>query len=184
MNNTYKAKRTEYRGIVFDSKSEAVFARTLDIAGVAWQYHPPVHCGHEWDFLVGGNDSAPTALARHGTLVEYKPSPPTDSYITWLTETTRADPVESCLIWGNPWAGDVTNRAFGSLGCCYVFYPIFCSFAKYGWGDFSRPADNGDDEVPYSFRHNITDVLGIRCWMPDQALEYRFDLKNGGRFAR
>jgi hypothetical protein len=30
------AKKTEYKGIIFDSKFEAVFAKTLDLAGHQW----------------------------------------------------------------------------------------------------------------------------------------------------
>jgi hypothetical protein len=44
------AIKTEYKRIIFDSKSEAVFARTLDLGGHQWIYHPPEHCGHVWDF--------------------------------------------------------------------------------------------------------------------------------------
>ena len=96
------AIKTEYKRIIFDSKSEAVFARTLDLGGHQWSYHPPEHCGHVWDFLVFrvhmGNKS-------EQILVEYKPKMPTDTYVDELTNRMRHDPKESIVVWGNPWDG-------------------------------------------------------------------------------
>jgi hypothetical protein len=186
-----KPIKTEYKGIVFDSKSEAVFARTLDIAGVEWIYHPAEHCGHAWDFLVfpthfyktpmwfrcGGKYYTSKSLVRQleskPMLIEYKPSPPTDTYIENLTEKMRSDPVESIIVWGSPWKD-------GFNGCCYVSYPIFSSHSKYGWGDFSRSLDN-DEDVPFSYRHEIGDILRITNEMALQAKEYRFDLIDTAR---
>jgi len=81
------ATRTEYKGIVFDSKSEAVFARTLDLGGHQWVYHPPQHCVHIWDFLVFRSH-----MNNEPILVEYKPQMPTNTYVDNLTEKMRADP--------------------------------------------------------------------------------------------
>lgn len=162
-----KAIKTEYRGIVFDSKSEAVFARTLDIAGLHWIHHPSEHCGHPWDFLIVANGIE--------TLVEYKPAMPTMTYVRNLTEAMSADPVESILIWGSPWNGKARGD-FGRADCCYVAYPIFSSFAKYGWGDFEPMGDCGFDE-PYSNRHEIRHMLGITEPMAQEAMRYRFDLQ-------
>jgi hypothetical protein len=171
----YQPKRTEYRGIVFDSKSEAVFARTLDIAGIEWDYHEN-HCGHEWDFYL--KESGPL---KRFTLVEYKPSPPTGTYIKWLTEKMRDDPVESLIVWGNPWAGDLVRKWLGYTSCCYVTYPIFTDTAKHGWGDFEQDADNGED-IPFSYRHTTANIFGITSDMVEKAMRYRFDLRSQGRF--
>jgi len=191
-----KAIRTEYRGIVFDSKSEAVFARTLDLAGLKWKHHPGEHCGHPWDFFVwrwehtfeivhfdgsfdigdGCGSQAgyePQMMGYHkpiGTLIEYKPSPPTATYIENLTEAMRANPMESVIVWGSPWNGPF-------MGCSYVCYPIFTKHGRFGWGDFCQPADNGED-VPYSNRHEIGDMFGITEQMVQEAREYRFDLEH------
>lgn len=167
MSNGMKAIKTEYRGVIFDSKSEAVFARTLDIAGVHWIHHPGEHCGHPWDFLIVANSIE--------TLIEYKPAMPTMTYVRNLTEAMSANPVESILIWGNPWNGKARGD-FGRADCCYVAYPIFSSFAKYGWGDFEPIADCGVDE-PYSNRHEIRHMLGITEPMAQEAMRYRFDLQ-------
>ncbi len=43
-----KPIKTEYKGIVFDSKSEAVFARCLDLAEICFVYHPTDPCHGNW----------------------------------------------------------------------------------------------------------------------------------------
>lgn len=159
--------KTEYDGIVFDSKSEAVFARTLHVVGLSFEYHS-MHCGHEWDFLVTG---IPKAI-----LVEYKPKPPTDTYIKNLTEITRRDPAESAIVWGNPWDGMLSSAQRHYSECCYVIYPIFLSGSKYGWGDFIRQADNGEED-PCSNRHSIFNIFGICEDAIREAMRYRFDLR-------
>jgi hypothetical protein len=185
-------KRTEYKGIVFDSKAEAVFARTLDIGGHDWVYHPLPHCGHEWDFLVfpthtvaahgnlrvGGQHYRSKKTVSHPRskpmLVEYKPSMPTNTYVDNLTEQMRADPIESIVVWGNPWDG-ADCSIDGPSECCYRIYPIFSSHAKYGWGDFIRLGDNGGD-YPTSWRHPTWPILGITEYMAQEAKGFRFDL--------
>ena len=170
---------------MFDSKSEAVFARTLEIAGHRWEYHPPVHCGHVWDFLVWRNcyrvhttpDYVYSYLDIPPILIEYKPSMPTNTYVDNLTEKMRTDPRESIVVWGNPWDG-VDKKIDGPQECCYRVYPIFCSYGAYGWGDFIRLTDNGGD-WPTSYRHPTWEVLGITEDMAQEAKEFRFDLVAG-----
>ncbi|WP_139276573.1 hypothetical protein [Spirulina major] len=166
-----EAIKTEYKGIVFDSKSEAVFARTLDLSGAEWEYHPQKKCGHLWDFLV-----LPYINAGHSvlTLVEYKPQMPTNTYVDNLTNKMRRDPFESIVVWGNPWDG-IDGSIDGPQDCCYRIYPIFSSYGKYGWGDFIRMADNGGD-FPTSYRHPTYEVLGIKEWMVQEAMTFRYDL--------
>lgn len=38
----YEAIPTEYKGIMFKSKSEAIVARGFDLAGLLWKYEPEV----------------------------------------------------------------------------------------------------------------------------------------------
>lgn len=170
----YEARPTEYKGVRFRSKSEATFARTLDIAGTDWAYEPqPEEGGHSWDFLIW-----PGRLSSHcfPTMVEYKPSRPTDTYIDNLTSDVKRQPVESILVWGNPWSGP-PSFSVDSPQCCYVCYPIWSSYSKYGRGDFLRLADNGNDG-PYSYRHSTIEMLGVTEQMAQQAKSYRFDLKH------
>lgn len=162
-----KPIKTEYRGIIFDSKSEAVFARTLDLANLQWGYHyQPKYYGREWDFLVHGRRIPKT-------LIEYKPSMPTWTYINNLIDSMKEHPKESVLIWGNPWNGIVNTD--GPSDCCYYVYPIFSSFGKYGWGDFCTLADSGS-ECPVSYRHPIDEMFDITEDIVQEAWGYRFDL--------
>lgn len=178
------AIKTEYNKVVFDSKSEAVFAKTLDLAGHYWEYHPKQHCGHAWDFLVRrywGWHSFRAYIPGFLTnkipeiLIEYKPSMPTNTYLDNLVEKMRSDPKESIVVWGNPWTPVDTSIDNINEDCCYQVYPIFCSYGKYGWGDWCRLADNGGD-WPTSMRHDAWNVLGIRDEMVQKALKHRFDL--------
>lgn len=72
---------TEYVGITFRSKSEAIFARALDLMGFWWEYEPePFQTGDLWipDFLVVSQQ----ARRKIGLwLFEYKPSAPTNAYM-------------------------------------------------------------------------------------------------------
>ncbi|SCX76025.1 hypothetical protein [Desulfoluna spongiiphila] len=164
-----KSIPTEYREIVFDSKSEAVFARTLDLSGAEWKYHPPEHGNHRWDFLV-----ASSTRPDKPTLIEYKPAMPTNTYVDNLVMKMSVDPRESIVVWGNPWEG-IDKSIDGPQECCYRVYPIYCSHGKYGWGDFIRLGDNGGD-WPTSTRHQTWAVLGITEEMVQEAMRYRFDL--------
>jgi len=167
MTDIKKPIQTEYKGIVFSSKSEAVFARTLDIANAMWVYHPPIYCNHSWDFIV-----TPATRPKVPTLVAYKSQMPSNDYVDNLVSLMKATPYESVVVWGNPWDG-IDMSIDGSLDCCYRVYPIFSSYAKYGWGDFVRFADNGGD-WPTSFRHDTFGVLGIKEDMVQQAKTHKF----------
>lgn len=194
MNAIMKPTKTEYKRIIFDSKSEAVFARCLDMAGHGWVYHPAEHCGHEWDFLVfrrpyikpgrkkivsvgGVSYFNPLTFHEHvrkPLLIEYKPSMPTDTYVENLTEKMRVDPCESIIVWGNPWSGPPEFGDSIRL-CSYVCYPVFSTESHYGWGDFNRGGDCGQSEL-WSSQHHIIDILGISEQLVQEAKSFRFDL--------
>jgi hypothetical protein len=191
-----QAIRTEYNGTVYDSKSEAVFARTLHLLGHKFLYHPPSRCDHEWDFLVFREpwkhnrgsyvfehdmgyeeiENIDDFVSYKPILVEYKPSAPTDTYIENLTRMMANKPFESVIVWGSPWKGVIN---YGSPRLSYACYPIFCSHdSKYGWGDFIQLGDNGES-IPVSSRHMFGKVF--QCQDDEiiqQAKQYRFDLRN------
>lgn len=97
-----KATPTEYRGICFRSKSEAVFARCLDLAGWGfWEYEPDCGVGgHTWDFCISGPGTG-SRKDRYGNYhfstiyIEYKPSQPTETYCDNLTEAVRSQMCKS-----------------------------------------------------------------------------------------
>lgn len=102
---------TEYKGTRFRSKSEAVFARFLDLVEASWVYEPSEHFGHVWDFIVfpepvlyrhhsmrlqgeffiSSDDvgATPQPIENKPFLVEYKPSMPTNTYIDNLRKSMR-----------------------------------------------------------------------------------------------
>ena len=182
-----KPVRTEYCGTVFRSKSEAVFARCLDLSPRVWEWcYEPDSRGHEWDFAVWDG-------ARN-ILVELKPLEPTETYVENLIESERKyfirDECDRCgrydreefgreavLVWGSPWNGPPDIEL--SPPCSYVLYPLFTSYGRYGYGDFYPDADHGDGHL-WSWRHPIGDILGITEELAQEARQFRFDLAKGG----
>jgi len=181
--------KTEYKGIVFDSKSEAVFARALDLAGNEWFYHPGSHCGHDWDFLVFSRQmeyarewSSCCGKTFHSessfcngpvvkpSLVELKPSMPTRTYVDNLTQKMRDCPYESLVVYGSPWSG-ITNYK----NLIYSVYPIFSTYYKYGWGDYEPCASNGFPD-PYAIEYCAFLMYGLSNDVVLEASKYRFDL--------
>lgn len=168
-----QARRTEYRGVVFDSKSEAVFARCLDMVHVRWEYHPEVESDHQWDFMVydipAGRDGKPVSA-----IIEYKPAEPTDTYIEELIQSLAVNPVESLLVYGNPWTGPLGDGDWDR--CSYITFPIFSSYYwKYGWGDWNYFADATGGRVG-STVHTTEKLFGITEPIVQEARRYRFDL--------
>lgn len=192
-----EAIRTEYKGIVFRSKSEAVFARCLDLSEKTrtWEYETDDGGGlHSWDFRIYVQSESDCiceycgcrhkSLSVRPVLVEYKPSEPTQSYVTHLTEKVRpfvekvtkdhGGPfMDSYIVYGNPWHGPQNPEL---CDCSYIIYPIFSNWAKWGWGNFNQAGDNGEAFL-FSYRHDITDILGIDESITQEARRYRFDLK-------
>lgn len=84
MTTTKSARPTEYKGVVYRSKSEAMYAASIHSRGHKWIYEPrfldldgwrpdfaiPVHNGNEFGFEV----------------IEYKPYRPTETYLTELAK--------------------------------------------------------------------------------------------------
>lgn len=187
---------TQYRNTVFRSKSEAVFARALDLSPLKlrWWYEPDHHASHNWDFEVlrpqydhccecGAYPlrcekcSAPYASTARWVLLEFKPAEPTTQYVDNLTEKARPvvesakTRMDSYVVWGSPWNGPV-----GISPCSWIMYPIFASNGSFGWGDFIQRADNAEQYL-YSSRHLIGDILGITEEIAQEARRFRFDLK-------
>jgi hypothetical protein len=179
---------TEYKGTVFRSKAEAVFARSLHMANCGWMYEPKIHRPHDWDFEViqpfdyfceccGG-----VITGNRIILVEYKPSEPTRCYVDQLIEKVRQSVdaatrkagrrfIDSYIVYGNPWNGPQPGN-----DCSYVCYPIFSNHSEHGWGDFIQSADNNRPYL-FSSEHYIKDVLGISEQIVRKAMQFRFDLK-------
>lgn len=79
--NPIQAVNTEYKGVIFKSKSEAIIARAMDLLDLCWTYEPEVlRCkdGYVPDFIVKGT--------MVNAVVEYKPAPVTQTYRDSLFE--------------------------------------------------------------------------------------------------
>lgn len=91
-----KARKTEYRGVVFKSKAEARLALFLEQQGDLWWYEPSslqTDDGYVPDFLVlcvNKTDHEPDEEISQSNfyvdarVVEYKPAKPTKAYISEL----------------------------------------------------------------------------------------------------
>lgn len=176
---------TEYHGTVFRSKSEAVFARALELVAdrdIMWLYEPEGE-GRSWDFRIRIEQKVrcercgcKTLEKATWALIEYKPSEPTRTYWMNLVEQVRPfaredSTTDSYIVYGNPWSQE---RYYGN---CYVCLPVFSHFHhEYGWGNFIPEADNGETFL-YSHCHPVEKVLGLTDAICQVARHCRFDLK-------
>jgi hypothetical protein len=158
--------KTEYKGIVFDSKSEAVFARAMDLGKdfhYEWIYHPK-GLMHEWDFVVratfNGMPLAPmTVPIRDYIFIEYKPKQPTITYLNNLRDKSKdIDGKHSAVIvYGNPWEPPKDNPFI------YAVMPVIIK----------------EDVCMHFTTENcvINTLFGIHGSLVNEAKEYRFDLQ-------
>lgn len=197
------ARPTEYRGIVFKSKSEAVFARCLDLSPLVddWIYEPKGFA-HAWDFGVQltrymyyWDEPWPRDIGW-SALIEYKPTEPTMTYVNNLIEKVRDESQspqfgwQSYIVWGNPWSGPPFKTTGKNRS--YVAYPVFArlqgeaALSRCGWGGFSpRPGEWDFNELypevwgrPFSWLFNFEQTFGVTEAMAQEARRYRFDLKS------
>jgi len=109
------ARPTEYKGIVFKSKSEACYAKWLDSIGrTQWTYEPDEFRSGNYvpDFAVRFESSGGNICL----VIEYKPSQPTESYISEFCN--RAECVQKTMFSFREeerWRQERLNRVFGKL---------------------------------------------------------------------
>jgi hypothetical protein len=166
MSTDLKAIPTEYNGIRFRSKSEAIFARCLDLVGFYWEYEPEVQPEkryatdiRSWDFLIAGNGIGPN-LIRHNEimLVEYKPSQPTETYVENLKKMV------------SEWAGDLLEAYLP----CYVTGDATCGYTHTG-----EPSVIFRQKVhPYSSCFNFSEMIPRR----EEELLEKVDQTSCGNF--
>jgi hypothetical protein len=83
---------TQYRGLQLRSKSEAIFARSFDLwpEPPIWIFEPDFKIGsYHPDFLLLMTDEN-EPLGFFGTVIEYKPATPTETYLRELTQRATA----------------------------------------------------------------------------------------------
>lgn len=171
-----KARPTEYKGIRFRSKSEAVFARYLDLciegygglggALASFDYEPETLIdGWNPDFLtwrvrrpMGGKcEFRRTVPFLFMTFIEYKPSRPTKTYIAEWAEHVAAWSTMSSIL---------ESDALALTTTFYIFYGSVFSSAERGVVKVESDGKFVDDT------HDD--------WLVDfeeELLAYRFDLE-------
>ncbi len=101
----YVPTLTEYDGVLFRSKSEAIFARAMDLTGhITWDYEPETIDGYTVDFWV--TTTLPQSEISMDLMVEYKPSRPTDAYISKLELVDQQGMDGFLLFYGSPYEPD------------------------------------------------------------------------------
>ena len=103
----HAARPTEYSGVVFKSKCEAIFARNIDLCRGLWEYEPAQRSIGSWrpDFRVVFRNLKHNQL--HTFIIEYKPSAPTFTYkqelgVRFAQLWKARDDELGLLICGNP----------------------------------------------------------------------------------
>lgn len=84
-----KPIRTEYSGIVFRSRTEAQFARALNVGGNDWEYEPQWLTGEDGqtpDFVVPSICDNRLVMR----MMECKPSEPTETYKSELVRRAKS----------------------------------------------------------------------------------------------
>lgn len=139
---------TEYGGVLFRSKSEAIFARNLDLLHGIWEYEPERLRVNDWcpDFLLHAR------FAKHMLgffIIEYKPTLPTDAYFAHARKRfADLDSATGKMLWS------------GIIACGSAFNRIRHSFAI----DNDRWVDKEDTLNLFRFI--------------ETASRFRFDLKH------
>jgi hypothetical protein len=196
MSETREARPTEYKGVRFRSKSEAMFARCLDLAGCEWGYEPPSIGKHQWDFIVAPGEFLHSGAVdtsgeydwfeyrRHialskPCLVEYKPQRPTGLYFEQIRDDFaaavkamphRTNIPESMLVFGSFF--DLGTAGHGESLGVWPVWSTHCS--RFGKGDF-RHEIWGTDGYDVGL-YNVESVFGITRAMIAEASRFRFDL--------
>lgn len=159
-----EAVETEYRGIRFRSKSEAMFALWIDLVDGPlrdWQYEPRIDGPHEFsiDFQIVWVETDGETLDAWTQYWEYKPAKPTKTYIA-----SRKKKWERLLGWGHKEGFFSTyNTRFG-IRYGSIWEP------KRGSVLFDELGDGADVRVV----HTSYDWLSR---YEDQIRNYRFDLE-------
>ena len=125
MHKNIFAIQTEYKGIIFRSKSEAIFARCLDfwvdedknkirhwLYEVGWSGKGTEK---DFDFFITSSDKS-NAVFRHLAFIEYKPSKPTETYLKkWRGKSAAViNKYKSILDYG-----------LGSIECMLIAHNFF-----------------------------------------------------------
>lgn len=183
-----EAIKTEYKGVVYRSKSEAIFARMLDIHTSRltacfnrWfsedeidpvQLKQPMN-NHKWDFMTIQSATGYFGSNIQICLVELKPKRPTEQYIKNLREKTGCCRLcfKRYIIAGSPFKLQYCEHKHL---CDGFYYESLCLDDRVGNWKRHHNCYNVNDDLsmfgPVAFSSEVV----------EEAMKYRFDLQQGG----
>lgn len=161
----YEARPTEYKGITFRSKSEAIVARGFDLLkfkdGVVWMYEPEILSGdknkYTPDFLL-------VISYEHSLffyVIEYKPAIPNITYLNELR--VRFEYIHK-------------NQVFPDVRCLLMCGSPFDPLKERCCGSLLLGKDRRDSVDELFIKNKRYDYFFSK-W--DEAKKYRFDLSEG-----
>jgi hypothetical protein len=167
MNALIKQPRpTEYKGVRYRSKSEAILAFCMDKAGYEFEYEPDLKCdGLEWkpDFIVCEQWSGCVFL------LEYKPCEPTETYKKWIANEFKKVKKLDC--------SNVLNLSEGSFVDTPLLY--WNNFYKNGQADSGNVLEEWPENIIATFMYYMLSQK-IKPHI-ENAKQYRFDLAQSAR---
>jgi hypothetical protein len=186
MSDNLKPTPTEYDGVKYRSKSEAIFAFHLDKANWNFTYEGEEASEiHPWDFCLHGRFIPEHGYTREVKMIEYKPTCPTDTYIENLRNKIikhfepRIDDVfnKSHITINDFFQPYDKNKVSGLLfNLKTKFYIVYGS----PWNDQSEHVYSTYAEIeifPRLLKPDTTLYWGFTDEMTEKSLQYRFDLK-------
>ena len=170
-----KATPTSYKGQNFKSKSEAIFARLLDLRQFTWEYEPLHYAFESYvpDFHVVFESKPDHRLVQF--IIEYKPCSPSpmylhkfNNYVSYLDKINHNIPIQPLIVYGNFFQSPVKLMCIG-----YCSENLFKHFWEgenyYGKKEYFK-LNNIYREQPHDFKFFDQSQIS-------QARKYRFDLK-------
>ncbi len=158
-----KPTKTEYKGTVYRSKTEAIFARCLDLSGYEFRYEyrrfADATGGYLPDFYIANKSKS--RFQQDFFIVEIKPSIPTETYKNKLAESFKKI---SSYKSGNFWPWSDLDHKFIIFAVnwwdCEMSYDRFYSGGSWGNCESSKVA--------------LIEIMNMRL----EAMKYRFDLQH------
>ena len=194
-----KPTPTEYMGVKFRSKSEAIFAFHLEEAGWHWNYESKTASEiHPWDFELVYHfkktlKSGMFCCSTINRFVECKPSKPTESYIQNLREKILKHFNERILkaaLSGSPLKGMIESKTFRDIKSeFFIVYgspwsPAFNDIERdgctstYGSIDLTPVANYSLQTKDVSHPYEMDGLWGFSDLITERAMNYRFDLNH------
>jgi len=168
-----KATPTSYSGQNFKSKSEAIFARWLDLCEVTWEYEP-LHYSFESyvpDFQVVYKTKGKKLLQL---LIEYKPCDPSpmylhkfNNYVCYLDKVNHSMATIPLIVYGNLFESPVKLMDI-------AYYSE--NLSKHIWGGEDCFTNKGFLKLNNIYREPPCSFEFLYLSKIPEARKYRFDL--------